>query len=297
MPQLEQVEFFISQLFWLGVFFVILFTVLTYITLPKIRAFLNQRDDFVKSHISKQDELIKKAESIIENYEAKLTEAKNQASQIINDAKDKALKESEDLIKATEEKIQHEIKQTEERVSKEKDNAISELNDQLKDSATNFLSKITNIEKQLMQIKDPVPVSEDERNFNKKVEEILLECDKEQISRVFINLIKNSIESIEQKVEKNPDFKKKILIDTSSNNDHILISIEDNGVGFDKNNIEEILNPYYTTKKNGTGLGLSIVNKIINDHKGELEFIPITDCAKIQIRFYLNDNRNINSWW
>jgi len=134
-----------------------------------------------------------------------------------------------------------------------------------------------------------------EINLNKKDEEILLECDKEQISRVFINLIKNSIESIEQKVEKNPDFKKKILIDISSNNDHILISIEDNGVGFDKNNIEEILNPYYTTKKNGTGLGLSIVNKIINDHKGELEFIPINNGAKIQIRFYLNDNRNINS--
>ena len=136
-----------------------------------------------------------------------------------------------------------------------------------------------------------------EINLTKKDEEILLECDKEQISRVFINLIKNSIESIEQKVEKNPDFKKKILIDISSNNDHILISIEDNGVGFDKNNIEEILNPYYTTKKNGTGLGLSIVNKIINDHKGELEFIPINNGAKIQIRFYLNDNRNINSWW
>ncbi len=134
-----------------------------------------------------------------------------------------------------------------------------------------------------------------EINLNKKDEEILLKCDKEQISRVFINLIKNSIESIEQKGEKNPDFKKKISIDISSNNDHILISIEDNGVGFDKNNIEEILNPYYTTKKNGTGLGLSIVNKIINDHKGELEFIPINNGAKIQIRFYFNDNRNINS--
>ncbi len=134
-----------------------------------------------------------------------------------------------------------------------------------------------------------------EINLNKKDEEILLECDKEQISRVFINLIKNSIESIEQKVEKNPDFKKKILIDISTNNDHISISIEDNGVGFDKNNIKEILNPYYTTKKNGTGLGLSIVNKIINDHKGELEFIPIKNGAKIQIRFYFNDNRNINS--
>lgn len=147
MPQLEQVEFFISQLFWLGVFFVILFSVLTYITLPKIRAFLNKRDDFVRSHISKQDELIKKAESIIENYEAKLTEAKNQASEIINDAKDKAIQESETLIKATEEKIQQEIRQTEERVTKEKDLAISELNVQLKDSATNFISKVTKIEK------------------------------------------------------------------------------------------------------------------------------------------------------
>ena len=147
MPQLEQVEFFISQLFWLGVFFVILFSVLTYITLPKIRAFLNQRDDFVKSHISKQDELIKKAESIIENYEAKLTAAKNKASQIINDAKDEALHESERLLKATEEKIQQEIKLTESRVQKEKEDALSELNTQLKDSATDFISKVTNIEK------------------------------------------------------------------------------------------------------------------------------------------------------
>ena len=148
MPQLEQVEFFVSQLFWLGVFFVILFTVLTYATLPKIRAFLNQRDDFVKSHISKQDELIKKAESIVENYEVKLNDAKSQASQIINDAKDKAMIESESLIKSTEEKIQHEIKMTEQRVAKEKDQAISDLNIQLKDSATSFISKVTKIEKE-----------------------------------------------------------------------------------------------------------------------------------------------------
>ena len=60
----------------------------------------------------------------------------------------------------------------------------------------------------------------------------------------------------------------------------------DNGIGFSqKDNIKEILNPYYTTKKNGTGLGLSIVNKIINDHNGELEFVPIPDGAKIEINF------------
>ena len=147
MPQLEQIEFFISQLFWLGVFFVILCVVLTYITLPKIRAFLNKRDEFVQSHISKQDELIKKAEQLIENYELKLNEAKNQASKIIADAKESALQDSEKLIKATEEKIQQEIKNTEERVSKEKSLAIAELNDQLKDSASTFLSKITNFDK------------------------------------------------------------------------------------------------------------------------------------------------------
>ena len=51
------------------------------------------------------------------------------------------------------------------------------------------------------------------------------------------------------------------------------------------NNIKEILNPYFTTKKDGTGLGLSIVNKIINDHNGKIEFIPRNDGAEIKINF------------
>ena len=61
----------------------------------------------------------------------------------------------------------------------------------------------------------------------------------------------------------------------------------DNGVGFGvfKNNIKDILDPYFTTKKNGTGLGLSIVNKIINDHNGKINFISINDGAKIEIIF------------
>ena len=105
-------------------------------------------------------------------------------------------------------------------------------------------------------------------------------------------MIKNSIESIKQKEEKNPDFNKEISIEIRDNNDHIFITIIDNGKGFDnfKNNIKDILHPYFTTKKNGTGLGLSIVNKIINDHNGKIDFIPIENGAKVNITFNLNDS-------
>jgi two-component system nitrogen regulation sensor histidine kinase NtrY len=70
-------------------------------------------------------------------------------------------------------------------------------------------------------------------------------------------------------------------------NNYIVIMIKDNGVGFGifQDNIKDILNPYFTTKKTGTGLGLAIVNKIINDHQGLLEFKPLDDGAQIQIRF------------
>ena len=133
--------------------------------------------------------------------------------------------------------------------------------------------------------------------LNAKSDNILFNCDKEQLSRVFLNLIKNSIESIQQKSEKEAYFDKKILIEILNNNDHIKIIIVDNGIGFDSlnNDIKNILNPYFTTKKNGTGLGLSIVNKIIHDHNGRVEFIPITNGAKIEINFNLDGNRNLNS--
>ncbi len=61
----------------------------------------------------------------------------------------------------------------------------------------------------------------------------------------------------------------------------------DKGIGFGilANNIKDILNPYFTTKKKGTGLGLSIVNKIINDHNGKINVAALKDGAKIEIIF------------
>jgi two-component system, NtrC family, nitrogen regulation sensor histidine kinase NtrY len=124
------------------------------------------------------------------------------------------------------------------------------------------------------------------------IKKIFFESDKEQLSRVFLNLIKNSIESIQQKAENVTNFNKKISIEIIQNNDHIDIILIDNGIGFGnlKDNIKDILHPYFTTKKNGTGLGLSIVNKIINDHNGIINFISIDGGAKIVVNFNLNDN-------
>ena len=124
-------------------------------------------------------------------------------------------------------------------------------------------------------------------NFNNNNNKLILNSDNEQLSRVFFNMIKNSIESIQEKKLNNENFNGKIDIILNENQSDIDFIIIDNGLGFEifNDNIKDILNPYFTTKKKGTGLGLAIVNKIINDHNGSIEFIKIQDGAKIQIKF------------
>ena len=119
--------------------------------------------------------------------------------------------------------------------------------------------------------------------FNYNKEDLLIKCDSEQISRVFFNLIKNSIESIQEKSKKNGDFAKIIDIEIIDKNDYITLNITDNGTGFSKDIIKNITKPYFTTKSKGSGLGLSIVNKIINDHNGSIKFNSNKNDAKVEI--------------
>jgi len=109
--------------------------------------------------------------------------------------------------------------------------------------------------------------------------------DEEQLNRVFINLIKNSIESINEKKIKNVDFKGKINVDIKEDSDYIYVTIIDNGLGFDRVDKEKMLTPYFTTKKKGTGLGLAIVGKVINDHNSTILFNSIKNGAKVEIIF------------
>jgi len=110
-----------------------------------------------------------------------------------------------------------------------------------------------------------------------------INCDQEQINRVMINLLKNSIESINEKKLENPDFIGKINVDIKEDSDYIYLKVEDNGVGFDKIDKLKMLNPYFTTKIKGTGLGLAIVTKIINDHNSLIAFNSTKDGAKVEI--------------
>ena len=121
-----------------------------------------------------------------------------------------------------------------------------------------------------------------------KNKDIFLLCDLEQMNRVIFNVIKNSIDSISEKYLKNTDFKGLINIEIFKRNEYIGIIIFDNGTGFKNKKKEELIKPYFTTKKNGSGLGLSIVNKIITDHNGVIKFSNYNDGAKIQINFNLN---------
>ena len=118
---------------------------------------------------------------------------------------------------------------------------------------------------------------------NKTGKKVITNFDNEQFNRLFFNLIKNSIESIQEKAKKTNKSLKNIDIEINQRRDYITINLMDTGEGFKDKKTKDIIKPYYTTKEKGTGLGLSIVDKIINDHNGSIKFLNTNNGAKVQI--------------
>lgn len=104
-------------------------------------------------------------------------------------------------------------------------------------------------------------------NVHKHYGEVpMIECSPSKINQVFLNLITNGAQAIEEQGD--------IVITTSQHDDdHVAIAISDTGCGIPEENLIKIRDPFFTTKEvgTGTGLGLSIVDEIIRSHSGRLE--------------------------
>ncbi len=95
-----------------------------------------------------------------------------------------------------------------------------------------------------------------------------IEGDKDQLKQVFLNIINNACESMEDCENK------KLLIEIFSDDENVITQIKDTGCGIPKENIGKIFTPFFTTKKmgKGTGLGLAITYGIIKMHRGHITF-------------------------
>ena len=116
-----------------------------------------------------------------------------------------------------------------------------------------------------------------------------IQGDAEQLKQVFLNIILNAVEAM----GKNPPERSRTLIISiekgtpiNTHSRYLIISFEDNGKGIEQKNIENVFNPFFTTKEEGTGLGLAICYGIINRHEGEIEVKSVPDkgtCINIKL--------------
>ena len=107
-----------------------------------------------------------------------------------------------------------------------------------------------------------------------------IQGDAEQLKQVFLNIILNAVEAM----GKNPPERSRTLIISiekgtpiNTHSRYLIISFEDSGKGIEQKNIENVFNPFFTTKEEGTGLGLAICYGIINRHEGEIEVKSVPD--------------------
>ena len=100
--------------------------------------------------------------------------------------------------------------------------------------------------------------------------------DKRQLEQVLINILNNAIDSMNKNGKIVIGYKEIDIIKDKIHSDQliksVMITISDNGIGIEKENLNKIFESFYTTKeKNGTGLGLSIAKSIIQRHRGKIE--------------------------
>ena len=93
--------------------------------------------------------------------------------------------------------------------------------------------------------------------------EVAVQVDRDQLTQVLLNLIKNAEEAVEDSGQ--------ILLRVRAVNQSAILEVQDSGPGVRPQDRERIFEPYFTTKQAGTGLGLAIARRICQEHRGQLE--------------------------
>ena len=101
-------------------------------------------------------------------------------------------------------------------------------------------------------------------SYIEKSDDILLYADEDQISQIFINLVKNALQAKASKIEITAE------IDFTES---VVINVSNNGSPINKENYEDIFVPFYTTKQEGTGVGLSLSRQIMRLHNGSISLV------------------------
>lgn len=104
-------------------------------------------------------------------------------------------------------------------------------------------------------------------NDNTSAEDCRIVVNKTNIEQVFINIIKNAVESIPELQTGVVEFS----VFCCAENRMARFVFRDNGVGISKESLANIFNEFYTTKKNGTGLGLPIAKELVEQHDGNIK--------------------------
>lgn len=94
---------------------------------------------------------------------------------------------------------------------------------------------------------------------------IELNVDRQMLEQVLINLLKNSVEALQN--SENPEIE---LACTRTADKLIHLSVSDNGEGIPKDKLEQVFVPFFTTRKDGSGIGLSLCRQIIRAHNGRM---------------------------
>jgi len=97
---------------------------------------------------------------------------------------------------------------------------------------------------------------------------LMITVDSEMIEQVLINLVKNAIQAFECCQDKT--HKQLFLFAKQDEKSRPFIVVRDNGAGIEKEAIDRIFIPFFTTKKNGSGIGLSLSRQIMRQHKGSI---------------------------